>query len=363
MEEINLEQYIENSPEPVSIEGTEKILFQMKKCVCKITKENGVNGTGFFCKVPFPDHSDLFPVLATNFHVLNENDIKKNKIIEVTLNDDNKKKIIKIEKSRIIFSDANLDVTFIQIKPEKDNIKHFLEISEDIINNDKNILETKYRKKSIYIIHYPKGKNIKVSYGLINNILDNNITHYCITENGSSGSPVLSLDNFKIIGIHYGASISERINKSSFMKSTLIAFNQFIKKCIGNFDYNNNFFNNNNNLNNNNQNNFNNNMNNNYNINDQNIFNNNNPNNNNNQNNFNNNMNNNYNNIQNNFNNDPNNNNHNDFNNNIYNNFYNNNKNDFNNNMNNNQNNFNNNMNNNYNNFNNNFNNNMNNNN
>ena len=332
-------------------------------CV-KITKENGVNGTGFFCKVPFPDHSDLFPVLATNFHVLNENDIKKNKIIEVTLNDDNKKKIIKIEKSRIIFSDANLDVTFIQIKPEKDNIKHFLEISEDILNNDKNILETKYRKKSIYIIHYPKGKNIKVSYGLINNILDNNITHYCITENGSSGSPVLSLDNFKIIGIHYGASISERINKSSFMKSTLIAFNQFIKKCIGNFDYNNNFFNNNNNLNNNNQNNFNNNMNNNYNINDQNIFNNNNPNNNNNQNNFNNNMNNNYNNIQNNFNNNPNNNNHNDFNNNIYNNFYNNNKNDFNNNMNNNnQNNFNNNINNNYNIFNNNFNNNMNNNN
>ena len=33
MEEINYEQYIENSPEPVSIEGTEKILFQMKKCV------------------------------------------------------------------------------------------------------------------------------------------------------------------------------------------------------------------------------------------------------------------------------------------------------------------------------------------
>ena len=236
MNEIKFEQYIENSPEPVSIEGTEKILFQMKKCVCKITKENGVNGTGFFCKIPFPEHFDLFPVLVTNLHVLNKNDIEKNKIIEVTLNDDSKKKTIKIEKSRIIFCDENLDVTFIQIKPEKDNIKHFLEISEDIIKNDKNILESKYRKKSIYIIHYPKGKNIKVSYGLINKVLDNNITHYCITDNGSSGSPVLSLDNFKIIGIHYGTSIFKRFNNSSFMKSVLIAFNQFIKKCNSNFN-------------------------------------------------------------------------------------------------------------------------------
>ena len=48
--ELNQEQYNENSPEPISIEGTEKILFQMKKCVCKIIKKNGVNGTGFFLK-------------------------------------------------------------------------------------------------------------------------------------------------------------------------------------------------------------------------------------------------------------------------------------------------------------------------
>ena len=228
--EINLEKYIENSPEPVSIEGTEKILFQMKKCVCKIVTKNGVNGTGFFFKIPYPENSDLFPVLATNYHIINKNNIEKDKIIEVTLNDDSKKKIIKIEKSRVIFSDENLDTTFIQIKPEKDNIKHFLEISEDIIKKDNNLLESKYRKKSIYIMHYPKGKNIKVSYGLINNIVDNTINHYCITDNGSSGSPVLSLDNFKIIGIHYGASIKQKMNKSTFMKSVLNEFNKFIKK-------------------------------------------------------------------------------------------------------------------------------------
>ena len=162
MKEINqldLEGYIKDSPEPVSIEGTEKILFQMKKCVCKITKENRVNGTGFFCKIPFPGHSDLLPILATNYHILDKNYMEKVKNIEVTLNDDDEKKIINIGESRIIFSDENLDVTFIQIKPEKDNIKHFLEISEDIIMKDNNILKTIYKnRKSIYIMHYPKGK-------------------------------------------------------------------------------------------------------------------------------------------------------------------------------------------------------------
>lgn len=42
------EKYIITSPIPVSIEGTQKILNQMKKCVCKI--HNGATGTGFFCK-------------------------------------------------------------------------------------------------------------------------------------------------------------------------------------------------------------------------------------------------------------------------------------------------------------------------
>ena len=38
---------LNNSPAPVDISGTKKILNQMKNCICKI-KINAVNGTGFF---------------------------------------------------------------------------------------------------------------------------------------------------------------------------------------------------------------------------------------------------------------------------------------------------------------------------
>ena len=72
-----------SAPEPVNIAGTEKILHQMKNCVCKI-KIGKINATGFFCKVPFINM--IF--LMTNFHVITEEYTKENKEITILLNDD-----------------------------------------------------------------------------------------------------------------------------------------------------------------------------------------------------------------------------------------------------------------------------------
>ena len=44
---------------------------QMKKCVCKI-KLKDIQGTGFFCKIPFPDINKCLPVIITNNHIINE---------------------------------------------------------------------------------------------------------------------------------------------------------------------------------------------------------------------------------------------------------------------------------------------------
>ena len=170
---LRLEKEIENSPIPINIEGVEKILFQMKNCICKILKENGTHGTGFFCKIPY--NKSLLYLLITNYHVLDENDIKDDKNIEITINDSNISKNIRLDKSRKRYIDSSLDVTFIEIKPEIDKIKYFLDIDDNI----KIFLKNYYKKKSIYILHYPKGNQVKVSYGLTNKIVDNNIQHYC----------------------------------------------------------------------------------------------------------------------------------------------------------------------------------------
>ena len=233
--EINPEIYFEKSPKPVSFENTEKILSQMKNCICKIYKDKGETGTGFFCKIPYPNQSKLLKVLITNNHVLNEDDLKNDNIIKYTLKDDEEiRKIIIDDNKRKIYTSEELDISFIEIKENEDNINEFLEIDEEIINKNKEYIETTYKNKSIYILHYPLGKDIVVSYGNLDKINNDQINHFCNTLNGSSGSPILSLDTLKVIGIHCGSNKdeNENCNKGIFIKYPIKEFNRQNKKIF-----------------------------------------------------------------------------------------------------------------------------------
>ena len=126
MSKIEEEGYIDKSPIPVSIKGTEIILEQMKKCVCKIIKDN-IKGTGFFVKIPYKDK--LKKVLITNNHILNKNDIQNNKLISISINNEEKYKDIKIDDNRLILIDEIKDVTIIEIK-DKDKIDNYIESNE-----------------------------------------------------------------------------------------------------------------------------------------------------------------------------------------------------------------------------------------
>ena len=81
-----VEKYIEDYPIPITLEGTEIILSQMKSSVCKIYLDNGNKGTGFFCKVPFPGEINLRPFLVTNNHVIDESYLRKDKSFEINNN-------------------------------------------------------------------------------------------------------------------------------------------------------------------------------------------------------------------------------------------------------------------------------------
>ena len=217
MEETKLEDIIENSPIPISIEGTEKILFQMKNSICKIYSKDK-KGTGFFLKTSF--NNKILYFLVTNYHVL---EALENRI-EITRNDDNISNDINLNNKRKIFKYPEMDIILIEINPKDDKINKnvFLEIDENI-NKDITLIEKEYRKKSVYILHYPGGDIIKVSYGLLKGINNIDINHYCNTQGGSSGSPIISLKSFKVIGIHIGSSKTDnyKFNKGIFIKAIL----------------------------------------------------------------------------------------------------------------------------------------------
>ena len=71
MEGIN-ENIIKDHPNPIPYECSKKILEQMEKNICKI-KIGEEQGTGFFCKIPFPTKENLLPVFVTNNHIININ--------------------------------------------------------------------------------------------------------------------------------------------------------------------------------------------------------------------------------------------------------------------------------------------------
>ena len=199
----------------------ETVMFQMKNCICKIKVSDNKIGTGFFCKIPFPDTFSLLPVLITCNHVLDKYNISQGKTINFSLENDKEFHSITIDNSRRTYTSEEKDVTIIEIRTKADKIeeKSFFEIDKEI-NHDK--------PPYIYITHYEKGDEAKYSIGKILKIEKDqfNIEHNCSTQTGSSGSPIININNYKVIGVHKGF---DKLNLGTLLKIPIDEFNQLYK--------------------------------------------------------------------------------------------------------------------------------------
>jgi len=209
MEDKYEEGIIKDAEEMKPLEDTDQ--KEKGKCICKI---NGSKiGTGFFCKVVY--QNKLIPVLITNYHVIDDNFIESKDNIKIYINE--KYKIIKINKNNIIYLSRNNEYDIIIIRLEEDDIENYLEIDENIFSQNS---ELTYKDEPIYILHHPKADKAKISYGNgIEKINEYDIKHLCNTEEGSSGSPILSAMTNKIIGLHKAA-----IRKGGIVKYNLGTF-------------------------------------------------------------------------------------------------------------------------------------------
>lgn len=195
------EAHIRGAFDSISLEQIRKIDCQMTFCICNII-HNNITGTGFFCRIPFPDNYSLLPVLITCNHVLDEKSISKGKRINFILDD--KYYSLLIDESRKKYTDKIKDITFIEIK-RSDNLQNisFLDLDENFNLNGQE------DEKSIYVLHFEFGKNTKFSPGIIVYIKKSKkgfykIMYSCSTETGSSGGPIINSSNSKVIGIHRG---------------------------------------------------------------------------------------------------------------------------------------------------------------
>ena len=227
---------IKGSIDTITMGQTETILKQMKKSICKIYGQQ--IGTGFFCKLEYKGNT--IPTLITNYHIIDDKFVESNKTLKIQLNNEKVTKMINLNKNKIIYSSRNQEYDIMIINLDKeDDISDIdcLEIDDYLLNHLLNHnSEIVYDDSSIYILHYPLGKEVSVSFGYgISREKGNNfdIIHKCKTVTCSSGSPILNLSTNKVIGIHksYINSLKkDSYNIGTFLKNPLIQMKTNIKE-------------------------------------------------------------------------------------------------------------------------------------
>ena len=202
--------FLQGAVNPITLEKNFIISEQLIKCICKINKK----GSGFFCLIPYGNKS--LPVLISAAHIIGvKEDLK-----EISLEINESVKIIELNEERKTFTDLYLNITIVEIIPEKDHIYDFLMLDDNLFK-DYSIEISK--NESIYILHFDFNSKI-ISYGNIKQMSENNIYHSCNTQNLSGGAPIISVTSGKIIGLHIGTKQNFNLNLGTFLKIPITQF-------------------------------------------------------------------------------------------------------------------------------------------
>ena len=214
MEDRVDEKYCPNTEKAKPLDETK--YKEKGKCICKISR--GLMGTGFFSKIDYKGKT--IPVLITNYHVINDDFINKNKKLTFYINGNSH--TIDINKESVVYSSTDKKYDIMIIKLKECEGYSFLEIDNNIFEDGS--LEN-YENQGIYILHYPGyEEKAQISFGEgIKKIKEDNddIMHKCHTDSGSSGSPILCMATNKVIAIHRGGNSYKGYNYATFLKFPL----------------------------------------------------------------------------------------------------------------------------------------------
>ena len=223
-------------PQEATFEDIQMMLHQMRTTICKIGIEEFL-GTGFFCKIPIPFLNNMLRVLITNNHIVNR-ELLFQEDAQISIQTKEDYKILDLN-DRIKYTSEEFNITIIEIKDD-DQINNFLELDEtlnkDIIMNSD--INTRFIDETIYTLQYSNDR-LSVSFGILKNIFEDRkyrFSHRCCTKLGSSGSPVLNINNSKVIGVHSEGNKNKTYNVGIFLNEPIKEFiklnfyNEFLLK-------------------------------------------------------------------------------------------------------------------------------------
>ena len=188
------------------------IANKVMKSICKIIikkEENNNYGTGFFMKISASKNC-----LITNYHIISKD---KDSNIEIEIHNQ-KKMNLKLNNRYIKYFPEPIDITIIEIK-STDEIYNDIEFLD--YDNKKREEYIEYEDVYVFSIEHPLGGNAACASGKIINVYEYEFEHNVGTDNGSSGCPILLLNDninlIKVIGIHKLADETTHLNCGTFI--------------------------------------------------------------------------------------------------------------------------------------------------
>ena len=202
-------------PKPINHERINIILNQMDNSICKINNGKDKFELGLFCKINYKE-INIYALITTKI-ILNK---MHNESVDIIF----KNKIINIKIGKTIYINRKEDIIIIEIK--NNNNLNYIELDYNVYNNDELIYNN---NESIYVIHYnSKEKNMAVSFGIINKLIESDLTYSCNIKSDKKIIPIFNLSNNNLIGLH--KSNSRYYNKGIF-------FRYMINEFIENYKY------------------------------------------------------------------------------------------------------------------------------
>ena len=234
-----MENYIDNDMKDEVLTGHKpipmKIAIKVMKSICKIIimKEKGKNyGTGFFMRI-----SDSFKCLITNYHVLNPQLIHLKIEIEIW---NNKNIPLNLNNLYIKYFEKPIDITIIKINELEDIFKDIEFLDYDTNYNQKGY--SIYKDVDIFSVQHPFGDDAACASGKISAINGYEFNHKIPTEQGSSGCPIILLNQninlIQVIGIHKKGDNNKGINCGTFIGEIIEGLNKDSKKILNNLEIN-----------------------------------------------------------------------------------------------------------------------------
>ena len=212
------------NPSLISESIIDKLCNSIARIEFKLNNQLKIS-TGFFIKLNIKKKQYKF--IQTCEHSITQDNIDSKIIIDIYYGkvENETKFIIELDKNkRYIKAYKLLDTTLIEII-DKDNIPEdkFLLPDLNYINGF-----SQYKNQQVFTAGYPNvsihKKEKHLSSGIIKRNGKKQFQHTCDTREGSSGSPLLNINN-QVIGMHFGCDKKEENNFGTFIGAIIDQLN------------------------------------------------------------------------------------------------------------------------------------------